>query len=55
MRDDMEPMTELAEQATSLHEMYLALVAAGFRPDQALYLTAQVITANIPNDMGESQ
>jgi len=40
-----EPMTALAEGAATTHELFLAYVGAGFTPTQALYLTAEIITA----------
>jgi hypothetical protein len=39
-------MTALAEGAATTHELFLAYVGAGFTPTQALYLTAEVITAS---------
>jgi len=37
----------MAEAAAQLHEVYLAYVAAGFTPDQALRLVAAIITAAV--------
>jgi hypothetical protein len=42
-----DPITVLAEGAAQAHEVFLAYIAAGFSEQQALYLTAQVITAAI--------
>lgn len=40
-----DPMTALAEGSTHLHELYSSYVAAGFAPQQALYLVGQVLRA----------
>lgn len=38
MNEPSDPITELAAAAVQLHELYEALVAAGFTEDQALDL-----------------
>jgi hypothetical protein len=38
-----DPMTAMAEMAVSLHEIFLAYVAAGFTQSQALYLVGQMV------------
>ena len=40
-----DPVSALAEGAANLHEMFLALLHAGFTEDQALYLVGQQIQA----------
>jgi hypothetical protein len=40
------PMTELAVNAAQLHELYLAYVAAGFSPDQAMQLLCTMLSAS---------
>jgi hypothetical protein len=47
MMEDLpnDPMSTLAEQATNMHELYLAFVESGFSPDQAMQLLASVMTA----------
>ena len=49
MSDDMpsDPMTALTEQATNMHEFYLAFVQAGFTTEQAMTLLQSVMTAAI--------
>lgn len=37
-----DPMTELAEAMTSLHEMYLSAIAAGFTKREAMTLTVRL-------------
>lgn len=40
-----EPMTQMAEAAAQLHEMFTAYTEAGFTEQQALYLVGQHIRA----------
>lgn len=46
MPDQPRKPFSLQESAIALHEFYSNLIQAGFTPEQALYLTAQVILAN---------
>jgi hypothetical protein len=39
-------MTELAQAAAQLHELFTAYVDAGFTEQQALYLIGKLITAS---------
>lgn len=47
--DFPEPMTQLAENAVQLHEMYLSYVEAGFRDDQAFDLVKTVLIVTLEN------
>lgn len=38
-----EPLSELAEGAAQLHELFSAYIGAGFTEQQALYLLGQII------------
>jgi hypothetical protein len=40
-----DPITQLAEAAASLHELFREYVKAGFTEQQALFLTGKVLTA----------
>ena len=40
-----EPLTELAEGAAQMHEMFLAYVQVGFTEQQALYLVGCALKA----------
>ena len=42
-----EPMTPMAEEATRLHELFMAYVQAGFLPSQALAIIVGVIQQNM--------
>lgn len=44
-----EPLTQLAENAIQLHEMYLSYVQAGFRDDQAFDLVKTVLVVTLEN------
>lgn len=48
-----DPMTAMAEGASSTHELYLSYLGAGFTPEQAMYMTAKVITAFIRQTPGD--
>lgn len=39
MNEPLDPITAMTAAAVQLHEMFQALVAAGFTPEQALELT----------------
>lgn len=41
------PMTELAEAASSMHELFTEWVKAGFTERQALYLCGQVLRGSM--------
>jgi len=41
--DDIR-LTPMEQSATGMHEMYLALCKVGFSDDQALFLTAKMVT-----------
>jgi hypothetical protein len=43
MPDPEDPITQLAEAAMSLHELFIAYVAAGFTENQALYIVGQLV------------
>ncbi|WP_433364053.1 hypothetical protein [Streptosporangium sp. CA-115845] len=43
MPEPEDPITQLAEAAMSLHEMFTAYVGAGFTDNQALYLVGQLV------------
>lgn len=43
MPEPEDPITQLAQAAASLHELFTAYVAAGFTENQALYLVGQII------------
>jgi len=48
-------LTPMAEFAATIHEMYLALLASGFTRDEALTVTADMMTKLIltsPNNSG---
>jgi len=47
-----DPLSVLAMAATATHEMFASYVQAGFTEQQALYLTAQVLTANMRGPQG---
>jgi hypothetical protein len=40
-----DPFKGMAATAFEIHEVYSSLVNAGFLPDQALYLTAKMLTS----------
>ena len=40
-------MTELAQAAASLHELFVSYVEAGFTEQQALYLVSKIMTAGV--------
>jgi hypothetical protein len=42
-----DPLSALAMAATAAHVMFQSYVEAGFNEQQALYLTAQVLTASM--------
>ncbi|BFP50081.1 hypothetical protein KCMC57_64490 (plasmid) [Kitasatospora sp. CMC57] len=46
MSDEMPsfPLTQLAQSASAMHEMFVAQVAAGFTEAQALYLVACMVS-----------
>lgn len=46
-----DPMTQLGENATMLHELYLSYVAGGFTSWQAMYLVGQFVREVIRNTM----
>jgi hypothetical protein len=48
-----DPITALVQAAASVHEMFLAYLAAGFTEQQALYLIAQVLAAGATAQQGE--
>lgn len=47
MPDDMpnDPISELAQGAAQMHELFTAYLEAGFNEHQALYLLGQIIHA----------
>lgn len=47
-----DPLSALAMAAIATHEMFRCYVEAGFTEQQALYLTAQVLTANMRGQQG---
>jgi hypothetical protein len=47
-----DPLSALAMAATATHEMFRSYIAAGFTEQQALYLTAQVLTASMRGPQG---
>lgn len=47
-----DPLSALAMAATAAHEMFRCYVEACFIEQQALYLTAQVLTANMRESQG---
>lgn len=47
MPEPEDPITQLAIGAAAAHELFTSYVAAGFTEQQALYLTAQLITAGL--------
>jgi hypothetical protein len=44
----VDPLSELAMQALSIHELYLTFVDGGFTADEALTLIAKVIVEGRP-------
>lgn len=40
------PLTELAQTAAAVHELYVEFVKAGFAPDQAIYLAGKAMMGN---------
>jgi hypothetical protein len=55
MTDDQspaDPMTQMAEGAAEVHEMFLSYVAAGFTNAQAITLVSAILTALIHNANG---
>lgn len=44
----LPPLTTLEAAAASMREMYNALLAADFNPDEALKLLAYMAAANVP-------
>lgn len=42
-----DPITELAQAAMQLHELFTAYVEAGFTEQQALYLVGKIMTAGV--------
>lgn len=51
-REIQDPLSALAMAATAAHEMFRCYVEAGFTEQEALYLTAQVLTANLRGQQG---
>jgi hypothetical protein len=47
-----DPLSALAMAATATHEMFRSYVEAGFTEQQALFLTAQVLTASMRGPQG---
>jgi hypothetical protein len=47
MTDPEDPITQLAQAAVGLHELYTSFIAAGFTDQQSLYLVGQALTASI--------
>ena len=45
-----EPSAVLRTMAASLHELYVALVDAGFREEQALVLMQKMVAESMRND-----
>ncbi|MFF4403654.1 hypothetical protein [Streptomyces sp. NPDC001404] len=43
MHDPADPITELAQRAAEMHEMYTAFRDAGFTEDQALELVIAIV------------
>lgn len=43
MPEPEDPITQLAEAAASLHELFVAYVGAGFTEGQALYLIGRLM------------
>lgn len=52
MPEPEDPITQLAEGAAQLHELFLAYVTAGFTEQQALFLIGQMIQASIRDATG---
>lgn len=44
-----EPMSEMAEGAAQLHELFESYVRAGFRRPEALYIVGIVISTGMSN------
>lgn len=44
-----DPITTLGAGAVQLHETFVALVRAGFKRDEAIYLVGQIVTAAVTN------
>lgn len=44
-----DPVSQLAEAATQMHEMFVSYVNAGFTDQQALYLVGQMVQASMRN------
>jgi hypothetical protein len=44
--DPVDPVSPLAELAAAHHELFASYVAAGFTPDQAIYLVGQMVRAS---------
>lgn len=47
MTEPLDPMTQLQQAATQVHELFLAYVAAGFTEPQALQLVCSTIAAYV--------
>jgi len=45
--DPQDPLTELAEGAAQLHEVFLSYVGAGFSEAQAMQIVISILTAGI--------
>lgn len=45
MPEPEDPITQLAQAAVGLHELFTAYIGAGFTENQALYLVGQSISA----------
>ncbi len=43
MPEPEDPITQLAQAAASLHELFTSYVSAGFTKSQALYLVGQIV------------
>ncbi|MEV8637779.1 hypothetical protein AB0395_39645 [Streptosporangium sp. NPDC051023] len=52
MSEPEDPITQLAQGAAQLHELFMAYVNAGFTESQALYLIGQMIQASIRGATG---
>lgn len=54
MSAPIEPSADLRQFASFLRQTYVALVAEGFGPSEALTIVGQIIAANMPRRDGES-
>lgn len=52
MSDPEDPITQLAEGAAQLHELFVSYMNAGFTESQALFLIGQMLQASIKNAAG---